>query len=520
MKLPVTVIADALAELGSWTISGPLPGAAYSFPRQYDGCAVPPGHVLVIRGGLDAGKACRAFSAEQLLVFSSGGHVGEAGDAAGDKSGFSDVCRLHPETDVSADRILQLLTALFDSMEAWEEALDQCSHDLPGIQRMLEISGGLMGGSLGLIDVSYNMPAYTGKMAAGLGLRPGGGVQRPDDANIASLAEDPQMTALRTVHGVHVYENPFSGSTGEISLYCNMFRPGEKTYYNRLLFARDSGCYSDTDRFMLEILAGKIEKITVHLSTFALPGSELDALKKLILRAAEPDYRYDAAAAAALHPVKWRESDCFRLYIFSYMYPERDNGITEYMLRRIERLLPGSCGAVKGENILLLHNVTRSGSDIRELRSDLAEFLRENMYKAGISGLVYAAGQLRGAYLQAVAAFRLGAEKDPMFWYYLFEDYRMDYLIRKAAEEISPELLVIPALSALQRADQEKGTNYTETLRMYAAENFNVTRTAQRLFIHRTSLQDRLNRIRELTGIDLECPEARFDLLFSLRLLK
>ena len=142
------------------------------------------------------------------------------------------------------------------------------------------------------------------------------------------------------------------------------------------------------------------------------------------------------------------------------------------------------------------------------------------MYKAGISGLVYAAGQLRGAYLQAVAAFRLGAEKDPMFWYYLFEDYRMDYLIRKAAEEISPELLVIPALSALQRADQEKGTNYTETLRMYAAENFNVTRTAQRLFIHRTSLQDRLNRIRELTGIDLECPEARFDLLFSLRLLK
>ena len=81
-------------------------------------------------------------------------------------------------------------------------------------------------------------------------------------------------------------------------------------------------------------------------------------------------------------------------------------------------------------------------------------------------------------------------------------------------------LLVIPALSALQRADQEKGTNYTETLRMYAAENFNVTRTAQRLFIHRTSLQDRLNRIRELTGIDLECPEARFDLLFSLRLLK
>ena len=142
------------------------------------------------------------------------------------------------------------------------------------------------------------------------------------------------------------------------------------------------------------------------------------------------------------------------------------------------------------------------------------------MYKAGVSGLAYSAAHLRGAYLQAEAAIRLGTDKDPMFWYYLFEDYRMDYLIRKSAGEIPAELLIMPALQALLHEDEEKGTQYLETLRACSGENFNVTRTAQRLFVHRTSLQDRLNRIRERTGMDLDNPETRFDLFFSLRLLE
>ena len=95
----------------------------------------------------------------------------------------------------------------------------------------------------------------------------------------------------------------------------------------------------------------------------------------------------------------------------------------------------------------------------------------------------------------------------------------MDYLIRKSSGEIAAELLVMPALQALLHEEGEKGAQYLETLRIYSEENFNVTRTAQRLFVHRTSLQDRLNRIRERTGLDLDDPDIRFDLLFSLRLL-
>ena len=511
MKLPASVIKEALGKWGDWTDPDVSPEMTYAFPRRYDGFSATPGHVLVVCAGADAESgsfAAENYSADQLLVFTNPGRPENR------------LPGLYPEKAVQAEQIMFCLTELFDRMDAWEEALGTCDQDIAGIQRMLDLTAVCMNSSLGLIDVSYNMPAYTKGMADGLGLHARTGIQRPDDDNIASLAEDPQITAIRSVRGVHTYENPLSSRGEGASLYCNMFRPGEDTYYNRLLFFREPGTYSEMDVFMVGTLARKIEKITAHLSTFSLPSSELAALKKLVTRAAEEEYRYDAAAAAALHPVGWRRNDCYRFYIFSYMYPERDNGITEYMLRSIERLIPASCGEVKNGRILLLHNITRGKADIRDIRSRLAEFLRENMYKAGVSGLAYSAAHLRGAYLQAEAAIRLGTDKDPMFWYYLFEDYRMDYLIRKSAGEIPAELLIMPALQALLHEDEEKGTQYLETLRACTEENFNVTRTAQRLFVHRTSLQDRLNRIRERTGMDLDNPETRFDLFFSLRLLE
>ena len=537
MKLPASVIQEALQRRGRWTGSGLRPETTYAFPRQFDGCHGAPGHVLIAGADLFARSAASADAepfkesaasadavchADQLLILTAPPVPPtdmKTPKERKESSFYSASPCLYPEKRIPAEQIMYCLTELYDRMEAWEEALNTCEQDIAGIQRMLELTAVCMNGSLGLIDVSYNMPAYTKGMADGLGLQARTGVQRPDDANIASLSEDPQITAIRSVRGVHSYENPLSHRGEGASLYRNMFRPGEDTYYNRLLFARDAGNYSATDAFMVEVLARKIEKITVHLSTFSLPSSEFAAAKKLILRMTEEDYRYDAAAAAALHQIGWHRNDCCRFYIFSYMYPERDNGITEYILRSIEHLIPSSCGEVKDGRILLLQNVTRGQADIQDIRSRLAEFLRENMYKAGVSGMTYSAEHLRGAYLQAEAAIRLGTDRDPMFWYYLFEDYRMAYLIRKSVGEIPPVLLIMPALQALLNGNDEKGTQYLETLRVYSEENFNVTRTAERLFVHRTSLQDRLNRIRERTGLDMDDPAVRFDLLFSLRLL-
>lgn len=71
-------------------------------------------------------------------------------------------------------------------------------------------------------------------------------------------------------------------------------------------------------------------------------------------------------------------------------------------------------------------------------------------------------------------------------------------------------------LQLLLNYDKSNATNYTQTLRIYFAENCNVTRTAKRLFIHRHTLLNRLDKIRDLCYINLEDYYARLYLSIAL----
>ena len=59
-----------------------------------------------------------------------------------------------------------------------------------------------------------------------------------------------------------------------------------------------------------------------------------------------------------------------------------------------------------------------------------------------------------------------------------------------------------------------------QTLRVLIGDNCNATHAAKHLFIHRSSLQDRIERIEHLTGLDLNDPATRALLWFSFQLLE
>jgi hypothetical protein len=60
------------------------------------------------------------------------------------------------------------------------------------------------------------------------------------------------------------------------------------------------------------------------------------------------------------------------------------------------------------------------------------------------------------------------------------------------------------ALQTLLLKDRNNQLNYVQTLRVYLSENCNTTRTAERLFIHRHTLINRIKMIQDITGIDLD----------------
>lgn len=65
------------------------------------------------------------------------------------------------------------------------------------------------------------------------------------------------------------------------------------------------------------------------------------------------------------------------------------------------------------------------------------------------------------------------------------------------------------AFQILLNYDRINKTNYVHTLRIYLAECCNASHTAKRLFIHRHTLLNRLNKITELSGINIDDYYAR-----------
>ncbi|CAN5859015.1 hypothetical protein BH23ACT11_BH23ACT11_20240 [soil metagenome] len=72
--------------------------------------------------------------------------------------------------------------------------------------------------------------------------------------------------------------------------------------------------------------------------------------------------------------------------------------------------------------------------------------------------------------------------------------------------------LILP----LEDYDRRRGSDLLRTLSVYFDAGANATKTADRLFLHRNSLLYRLERIQELTGLDLKQPDARLALQLGL----
>ncbi|MBI5301536.1 MAG: helix-turn-helix domain-containing protein [Chloroflexi bacterium] len=85
--------------------------------------------------------------------------------------------------------------------------------------------------------------------------------------------------------------------------------------------------------------------------------------------------------------------------------------------------------------------------------------------------------------------------------------------------EDNPELATFAdeVLGKLIEYDREQGTDLVQTLAAYFTHKGNLSQTAEALFVHRNTLLYRMERIKEISGLDLDNPETRFNIQLALR---
>ncbi len=167
------------------------------------------------------------------------------------------------------------------------------------------------------------------------------------------------------------------------------------------------------------------------------------------------------------------------------------------------------------QDIVVVVNLTASGTTIAQVLSSLAYILRDGMFKIGVSSELGSFLQVQHGYTQASVAMSYGKRSHSMMWYYHFRDHALQFVLDSACSAIPSELLISEKLRKLKSYDSENNTELYHTAEVYLKQERNAVNTAKELFIHRSTLFYRLNRIEQISGIDFDDEQERLYLLLS-----
>ena len=165
-------------------------------------------------------------------------------------------------------------------------------------------------------------------------------------------------------------------------------------------------------------------------------------------------------------------------------------------------------------------NLTRFGGTVEDVYRKLLLFLRDSFLKAGISRTFTGFREMMYDYRQARIALETGSRCRPYQWVHSFEDTALFYMLQNASGEFPVKICSSEKVRLLWEYDKEHQTEFYKTLKVYLENNENAVKSARKLFIHRSTFLYRLERIKEMTGLDLNDPDMHLYCLLSYRILE
>ena len=270
-------------------------------------------------------------------------------------------------------------------------------------------------------------------------------------------------------------------------------------------------------KFLLEYLGRYTEELFARIGSFGFGphgGERVRAMLAMLL-AGEGG---DAAQADAVLAEAGHEADSKYLVVrIERSFTHEGKEDYGYLARRFELSWPQAYCVVLDEGLFMLADIGNQPPAFgKGFLRELVEIARDNLAKVGISRPFESMGDLGAAKAQASIAYERGSLVDPTFWCYRFEEYAFGWMLERSRGEMPLEYVSHPAAVVLARYDEEHGTELLHTLVAFARHRYNATAASGALYVARSTLLNRLERIHGLTGIDLDDFEERVYLEMSL----
>lgn len=184
----------------------------------------------------------------------------------------------------------------------------------------------------------------------------------------------------------------------------------------------------------------------------------------------------------------------------------------DYIIRKVDNIFSSSI-TFENRSAIISFVESKEGEGFEKWQQELEEkisLLVGTMdLKVGLSSHFSDPFAARSYYLQALSALENGLRIHPDDIVYRFSTYVLNELIHNAQSDLPLDIYYSDGFRKLMEHDADSSVSYVDTLRTYLNNNMAVTKTARDLFIHRSTLLERLERIKEITGEDYLDPDVR-----------
>ncbi|MDO5411350.1 MAG: helix-turn-helix domain-containing protein [Lachnospiraceae bacterium] len=410
--------------------------------------------------------------------------------------------------------LFERVQSLFEKNCRWAMELQQALALDTGLDRLLELASGYFQNPVFAHDPHFfilSSPCYVNGMTKWETDQQTGLLRIPLTLMNDFKIDDEYQATLKT-HGAQVFS---ANQRGYRILYHNLWNEygsyEGRICINELQTPLLPGQYNALSYFAQIVLIA-LHKQEMNPETYTRPY--ITFLTRVIERTADAD-----EINRWLNLSGWNHTDeyvCIRMIL-----QERDTQIriSVQVCHHIESSIPGSYAFLYKNDIVILINLSASTLSFSDCLSKLAIITREGLFKTGFSTRYSRFEDTPWHYLQAGIALNYGMKSNSMFWNYQFDQFAMEYIKNQITEELPARQLACHKLLKLQEYDKANNTELYETLRCYLDHERNAVQTASTLFIHRSTLFYRLNRIKTLLDLNMDIPQNRLYLQLSYFLL-
>ncbi len=214
------------------------------------------------------------------------------------------------------------------------------------------------------------------------------------------------------------------------------------------------------------------------------------------------------------------KDDLFILSI-SDKYNTTSEAKQELIVANLQSLLPGCLYVIYQNSIIFLINGCDDHANHRFTNEALEDYLISNDLIAGLSNSFKNIQEIRKYYQQSLKSAGLGRKMKNKPGLYRYEVMSIFHIL-EICESQDYSLLDFchPALLTLKAYDEEKHTDFFNTLYQYLNFSQNTQRTADYLHIHKNTLLYRIDKIKKLTGNPLNHGDELIKLHFSFKILE